>query len=142
MKERQRNRFITATGMISAISGMVACLVSNVSSPAIAQQANIDAKPGFPAFAPGMIDHMQAMRRFKDPDRGAQQTPPVIPKFEMDNDAAGGIATLPARRRDLSRQQCVLPRSRYQRPYLFHLPPAAKRLDGQRGQRRCPVRGQ
>ena len=93
MKERQRKRFITATGMISAISGMVACLVSNVSSPAIAQQANIDAKPGFPAFAPGMIDHMQAMRRFKDSDRGAQQTPPVIPKFEMDNDAAGGIAS-------------------------------------------------
>jgi hypothetical protein len=36
---------------------------------------------------------MQAMRRFKDPDRGAQQTPPVIPKFEIDNDPSGGIAT-------------------------------------------------
>jgi hypothetical protein len=93
MIQRQRNRFIKATRMISAVGGMVACLVSNVSSLAIAQQANIDAKGGPPAFAPGMIAHMQAMRRFKDPDRGAQQTPPVIPKFEMDNDPAGGIAT-------------------------------------------------
>ena len=79
--------------MISAVGGMVVCLVSSVSSLAIAQQANTDAKGGPPAFAPGMIAHMQAMRRFKDPDRGAQQTPPVIPKFEMDNDPAGAIAT-------------------------------------------------
>ena len=76
--------------MILAVGGMVACLVSSVS--AIAQQAITDAKEG-PAFAPGMIAHMQAMRRFKDPDRGAQQTPPVIPRFEMDNDPSGGIAT-------------------------------------------------
>ena len=92
MIQRQRNRFIKATRMISAV-GMVACLISNVPSLAIAQQASADAKGGPPAFAAGMIAHMQAMRRFKDPDRGAQQTPPVIPKFEIDNDPAGAIAT-------------------------------------------------
>ena len=40
-----------------------------------------------------MIDHMQAMRRFKDPDRSVQRAPPIIPKFEMDSDPAGAIAT-------------------------------------------------
>jgi cytochrome c peroxidase len=92
MKKRQRIRF-TATRTISAIGGMVACLVGGVSSLAIAQQANTDANAGVPAFAPGMIAHMQAMRRFKDPDRGVQQAPPVIPKFELDNDPTGAIAT-------------------------------------------------
>lgn len=46
-----------------------------------------------PAFAPGMIDHMQKMRRFKDPDRGPQSPPAVIPRFNTDRDASGEIAT-------------------------------------------------
>jgi cytochrome c peroxidase len=92
MKERQRIRFIKATRTISAI-GMAGCLVSSLSSLAIAQQANIDAKAGFPAFAPGMIAHMQAMRRFRDPDQGVQQPPPIIPRFAIDSDPAGAIAT-------------------------------------------------
>jgi hypothetical protein len=62
-----------------------------VSSLAIAQQASTGA--GFPAFALGMIDHMHAMRRFKDPDQSVQQAPPIIPKFEVDNDPAGAVAT-------------------------------------------------
>jgi hypothetical protein len=92
MKQRHRIQFINATRTISAI-GIAGCLVSSLSSLAIAQQANIDAKAGFPAFAPGMINHMQAMRRFPDPDRGIQQPPPVIPKFELDIDPTGAIAT-------------------------------------------------
>jgi hypothetical protein len=72
---------------------MAACLVGGVSSLAIAQQANTDADVGIPAFAPGMIAHMQAMRRFKDPAQSVQQAPPIIPKFEIDQDPAGAIAT-------------------------------------------------
>jgi hypothetical protein len=46
-----------------------------------------------PAFAPGMINHMQQMRRFKDHDKGSQPTPPVIPRFEMRSDPTGAVAT-------------------------------------------------
>ena len=92
MKKRQRIRFIKFT-RISAVSGMVACLAGSVSSFAIAQQANIGTNGGLPAFAAGMIDHMQAMRRFKDPDQSVQKAPPIIPRFEIDKDRAGAIAT-------------------------------------------------
>jgi cytochrome c peroxidase len=33
------------------------------------------------------------MRAFKDADRGSQPTPPVIPRFEVDGDPSGQIAT-------------------------------------------------
>jgi len=49
--------------------------------------------PGTPAFAPGMIGHMQAMRRFKDPDQGTQTAPKMIPRFELDEDPSGALAT-------------------------------------------------
>ncbi len=53
--------------------------------PAAAQDA--------PAFAPGMISHMQNMEQFKDVDHGLQPTPPVIPRFEVDPDPSGAVAT-------------------------------------------------
>ncbi len=46
-----------------------------------------------PAFAPGMINHMQQMELFKDADHGSQPTPPVIPQFEADIDPSGAVAT-------------------------------------------------
>ena len=46
-----------------------------------------------PAFAPGMINHMQQMRRFKDADKGPQPTPPVIPLFAAEPDPTGAVAT-------------------------------------------------
>src|SRR5579871_4692215 len=84
---------LTNFARISVIGAIIACLASSVSSLAIAQQAGTDPDAQFPAFAPGMIDHMQAMRRFKDPDQSVQQAPPIIPKFELDSDPAGAIAT-------------------------------------------------
>jgi cytochrome c peroxidase len=51
------------------------------------------AAQGVPAFAPGMIGHMQSMEKFKDVDHGPQPTPPVIPRFEVDPDPSGAIAT-------------------------------------------------
>jgi cytochrome c peroxidase len=41
----------------------------------------------------GFIAHMQKMRMFRDSDVGAQPTPPVIPKFELDFNASGFLAT-------------------------------------------------
>ncbi len=46
-----------------------------------------------PAFAPGMINHMQQMRRFKDADKGPQPTPSVIPRFSAAQDPTGAVAT-------------------------------------------------
>ena len=95
MKKRQRIEPLPAftnVTRVSAISAMVVCLASSASSLAIAQQASGGA--GVPAFVPGMIDHMQAMRRFKDPDQSVQQAPPIIPRFEIDDDhPAGAVAT-------------------------------------------------
>src|SRR5215469_11186767 len=46
-----------------------------------------------PAFAPGMISHMQQMTQFADADRGSQRTPPLIPRFGADLDPSGAVAT-------------------------------------------------
>ena len=78
---------------VSTGAAILVCIASGVSQLAIAQQAGTPASPPAPAFAPGMIDHMQAMRRFGDPDRGVQPTPAVIPRFEIDRDPNGAIAT-------------------------------------------------
>src|SRR5579864_2200127 len=53
----------------------------------------VTAAQDVPAFAPGMINHMQQMKRFKDVDRGPQPTPPVIPRFSVDSDPTGAVAT-------------------------------------------------
>jgi cytochrome c peroxidase len=46
-----------------------------------------------PAFAQGMINHMQRMRQFKDADKSPQPTPPVIPRFSAASDSTGAVAT-------------------------------------------------
>jgi cytochrome c peroxidase len=61
--------------------------------PAWAQTAKSNDPAQSRAWAPGAIDHAQKMRVFKDADRGAQPTPAVIPRFEVDNDPSGKIAT-------------------------------------------------
>ncbi len=92
MKERQGHRARRAIRRAlnaSAATLIVACIAGGAPSPARA--GDNDAGP--PAFAPGMINHMQSMRRFHDPDHGAQPTPPIIPRFELDRDAAGSVAS-------------------------------------------------
>ena len=78
---------------VCTVGAVLACIVSGASQPAMAQPAKVQGVADLPAFAPGMINHMQAMRRFKDRDHGVQPTPNVIPKFEIDQDASGAIAT-------------------------------------------------
>jgi cytochrome c peroxidase len=46
-----------------------------------------------PAFAPGMITHMQQMNQFKDADHGSQPTPPIIPRYLPTVDPTGALAT-------------------------------------------------
>ena len=45
------------------------------------------------AWAPGAIEHAQKMRSHKDADIGSQPTPGLIPRFEVDGDSSGKIAT-------------------------------------------------
>jgi cytochrome c peroxidase len=78
---------------ISAVGAIIVSLASGMPPPAAAQQIGGAVNKDSPAFAAGMINHMQAMRRFKDPDQSVQQAPPIIPRFEIDNDPAGAIAT-------------------------------------------------
>lgn len=44
-------------------------------------------------WAAGAIGHAQQMRRYKDADQGSQPTPPIIPRFEIDGDPSGSVAT-------------------------------------------------
>jgi hypothetical protein len=74
-----------------AVSVALTCLAAAASHGAIAQ--NVLGDIGVPAFAPGMINHMQQMRRFPDPDQGAQPTPPVIPRYLPTLDPTGILAT-------------------------------------------------
>ena len=75
-----------------AVVVTLACIAGTSPQPALAQQTNGGANAGSPTLA-GMIAHMQAMRQFKDPDQGAQTAPPIIPRFELDQDATGAVAT-------------------------------------------------
>jgi cytochrome c peroxidase len=76
-----------------ALAVALACIASVPPQLALAQQVGGGSNAGAPAFAPGMITHMQAMRRFHDPDQGVQSAPPIIPRFELDRDATGAVAT-------------------------------------------------
>jgi cytochrome c peroxidase len=78
----------------ASVAGVaLACILNVMPQLAIAQQAGAENAADVPAFAPGMINHMQAMRRFKDPDPSVQSSPIVIPRFEPNEDASGAIAT-------------------------------------------------
>ena len=87
---------------ILAAGAAVACLVTTSPQNAAADNSLTRGEAEVPAFAPGMIKHMQAMRRYKDADQGVQPAPAIIPRFEIDPDAGGeiasfqpGVATIP-----------------------------------------------
>jgi cytochrome c peroxidase len=67
------------------------CFIGGPSTSAVAQDGVYD--PANYAWQAGAIRHAQKMRAFFDSDRGQQATPPVIPKFELDFDPSGLIAT-------------------------------------------------
>jgi cytochrome c peroxidase len=69
------------------------CLAGPALPRAFADPPIAGSSPGTPAFAPGMIGHMQAMRRFKDPDHAVQAAPTIIPRFGLDEDPSGAVAT-------------------------------------------------
>jgi hypothetical protein len=60
---------------------------------ALAQDAGIIDPGQSHSWAAGAIEHAQQMRRYQDLDRGAQPTPTIIPKFELDADPSGAVGT-------------------------------------------------
>lgn len=78
---------------ILAAGAAVACLVTTSPQNAAADNSLTRGEAERPAFAPGMINHMQKMRRFKDKDHGPQSTPAVIPRSSTDPNASGEIST-------------------------------------------------
>ena len=97
MKEELRTdhfRPSLPTASSISVSGLaLICLLGG--SPPFASAETIDVID--PAqttdWAPGAINHAQRMRRFKDTGPGSQATPPTIPKFEVDSDPSGRVAT-------------------------------------------------
>ena len=75
----------------SVAAAALLCFIVGVSTSAVAQDGAYD--PANYAWQAGAIRHAQRMRAFFDSDRGQQNTPPVISKFELDFDPSGSIAT-------------------------------------------------
>lgn len=86
----KRSAFIDVLRVSAAA---IVCLAGIALPRALADPRGAGNSAGTPAFAPGMIGHMQAMRRFKDPDQGAQAAPNMIKTFELYEDPSGAIAT-------------------------------------------------
>jgi cytochrome c peroxidase len=74
----------TAGAVLSCVTGAISC-------DAVAQDSVHD--PANYAWQAGAINHAQEMRVFAGPNSGQQPTPPIVPKFEIDFDASGIIAT-------------------------------------------------
>ena len=75
----------------SVAGAVLLYFICGVSTSAVAQDGAYD--PANHAWQVGAIRHAQRMRAFFDSDRGQQNTPPVIPKFEINFDPSGLIAT-------------------------------------------------
>lgn len=71
----------------------LACLLGAVPRIAAAQGAGMVDPSQSLNWQPPAIAHDQQMRQYKDVDSGAQPTPPIIPKFELDLDPSGAVGT-------------------------------------------------
>ncbi|HUZ92055.1 MAG TPA: hypothetical protein VMU78_09175, partial [Methylocella sp.] len=80
---------------VSVLVTGIALIVFWTDSPqsALAQTAKRDDLTQTQEWAPGAINHAQKMRNYKDADRGSQATPSMIPRFEVDEDQSGTVAT-------------------------------------------------
>ena len=82
---------VVAASKHFAFGFVFASLMASVPQIAAAQTASVAA--GLQDFAPAMIDHMQKMRRYKDPHRGVEHILHVIDRFRVDHDPKGAIAS-------------------------------------------------
>jgi hypothetical protein len=95
-------RLLRKTLNLSVAGAALLCLGGGVPPFAFAQNNAHD--PANYAWQSGAIRHARQMRAYFDSDRGEQPTPPVIPKFEIDFDPSGLIATAQPGGRTLTSQ--------------------------------------
>jgi cytochrome c peroxidase len=88
---RTSKRLLRNTLKLSVAGSALLCVGGGVPPFAFAQNSAYD--PANSAWQSGAIRHAQKMRAYSDSDRGEQPTPLVIPKFEIDFDPSGLIAT-------------------------------------------------
>ena len=125
---------------ILAAGAAVACLVTTSPQNAAADNSLTCGEAECPAFAPGMINHMQKMRRFKDKDHGPQSTPAVIPRSSRDPNASGEISTFQLAERRSPRTMRSSRTWEHLRKNLLHLPSAAEWLEREYGKYCGPFR--
>src|SRR5258708_15182475 len=110
---------------LSVADAALLCAVVALPSFALAQDSAHD--PANYAWQAGAMRHAQKMRAYFDADRGEQPTPPLIPKFEIDFDPAGLIATVQPRGPTVTSQNAFLPNLRTNRPTCLNCPPPQNR---------------
>jgi len=81
-----RSSFKTLTFSIAAAAFV--CVVATPYAARAQKAPHADATQSR-AWQPGFVEHMRRMRQFPDHDHGAQNTPFIIPKFEIDQDGSG-----------------------------------------------------
>jgi cytochrome c peroxidase len=91
-----RSKAFTTSHIINAskhfaLGVAFACTVVGVPQTAMAQK--VPDATSARDFAAPMIEHMQKMRRYRDPDHDAQPTPRIIDRFRVDLDPKGAIAS-------------------------------------------------
>jgi cytochrome c peroxidase len=89
LENSKRSRLIFQHTITTAALLCGTCCVA----PSVLAQGRAD-NPSEHAWQAGAIAHAQRMRAFFDRNNGQQATPPVIPRFEIDADPFGSIATL------------------------------------------------
>src|SRR5216683_6643329 len=88
---RRSKRLLRNTLNLSVAGSALLYFVGSISPFAFALDGGFD--PANYAWQAGAIRHAQKMRAYFVSDRSEQPTPPVIPKFEIDFDPSGLIAT-------------------------------------------------
>jgi cytochrome c peroxidase len=91
---RKPPRVIDPRKSMIAVSALAfACALTAAPRLASGQNAGVIDPGQSLNWQPGAVNNAQQMRIYKDADQGAQPTPPIIPRFELDPDPSGAIGT-------------------------------------------------
>ncbi len=94
MKKASRIAYLRPSLNRFSASGLAFVFIMGVAARvALAQSAGVVDPTQSVNWAAGAIANAQQMRRFPDPDQGAQPTPPVIPRYLLTLDLTGTLAT-------------------------------------------------
>ena len=93
MREAQFNPSSLKAFRLAAAAAVPLSLLAGAAPLAVAENGLNTNRGENHEWARGAIEHAQRMRMHKDVDRGAQQTPRIIKKLDIDHDPGGRIAS-------------------------------------------------